>query len=1175
VETELVDVAREEESGVLADFLLRPFDLSSPPLVRSRLLRLAEEEHVLACAIHHIVTDGWSNAILVDELAALYRDGPAARLPPPQDYAGFVEWQRDHVAAPEGQRQREYWRNRLAGLEPLSLPFVRRPPAVPSFGATRLQFTLRPALVQGIRSLAAAARATPFMVYAAALWEVLRGATGQDDVAFATPTGGRSRPEFEAVVGPFVNTLVLRSERRERTFADLLAETRRTVLEAFDNQDVPFDQVVADQEVERRPARIPLAQVLLSLQNQPPVAPDFGALDADLVDVDAGATVFDLVVRCRGAEVELVYRTDFFDEATAQTLRRRWEATLAAGVAAPDAPVSEVAGAVTPEDRRLLSAAHATARDVSAEATLHELVAAQVERTPEAPAVSFEGQTLSYAELHDRATALAGALQAAGAGPERPIAVRLERSLELPVALLAVLHAGAACVPIDPAYPEARVRQMLAATRPVAAVATEPLDDVEVVAPAARSAFTSVAVDAANLAFVFLTSGSTGAPKAVALPHAGLVNRIACGRERDRLGRGERLLHKASISFDAALHEIFTPLASGAQVEIAAPGRHADPEYLVELVRQRELTCAHFVPSLLHHVVAEPRFAQCSSLRRILCGGEDLPPDLAAKVRERLPQVDLFNQYGPTEASMTVSSRRVEPRDAERPRVPVGEPIANTQLHVVDQRLVELPPGMVGELCIGGIAVARGYLGDPAATAERFVPDAFGRPGARLYRTGDAARRLPDGAIDVLGRLDDQVKVRGNRVEPAEVEAALRARPGVVEAAVAVDGDDLVAAVAGTAPADGLADPLRRLLPAYMVPTRIVAVDALPRLGSGKIDRTAVRRLARRHRAERPAAAATNGLAAELLEIWRQVLGRDDVGAHDRFFAVGGHSLLVLRVVAAARERGLPLTARAMLEHQTVAAVAAALDAPAAPGRLVRLNDRLGSPIVLFHPGGGGVECYQPLAEHSARLALGVDAPPKLPATLRELAAGYAVELATSLPGPYTLGGWSFGGAVAFETARALLAAGHGVDGLVLVEPPLLDGTTRESPLEPLRALRERALAGGDGSDYRAALVAAGLGDPAEAWRAFPLDTWIALARAARGHRFDRYGGTVDLVVSDACVDRQDGYYASHAFGASFADYRNAWRKLADTVVVHQVAGDHFSLVEADVSGLAAVVARL
>jgi amino acid adenylation domain-containing protein len=1155
VEVEVVDVAREDEARVLADVFLRPFDLSRPPLLRPRILRLADDEHVLAVPIHHVVTDGWSNAILVDELAALYRDGPAASLPRPADYGAFVAWQRERVAGPEGERQRAYWRRRLAGLEPLALPFDRRLPAVPSFRAGRLRFALDPALVERLAALARDARATPFMVYTAALWEVLRAVTGQEDVAFATPTGGRPRPEFERAVGPFVNTLVLRSERREPTFGALLAAARQTVLDAFEHQDLPFDDVVADQEAERRPGRNPLAQVMLSLQNQPPVAPDFGDLDVEPVDVDAGASVFDLVVRCRGPEIELVYRTDFFDEATAEAVRRRFVATLE--TASPDA---------TPEERRFLAACNATTRSVAAEPTLHELVAAQAERTPTAPAVSFAGETFPYGELHERAIALAGALQAAGAGPERLVAVRLERSLELPVALLAVLHAGAACVPIDPAYPTARVREMLAAARPVAAVAAAPLDGIPVVPPDTRAPFAPVAVDPALLAFVLFTSGSTGAPKAVALPHAGLVNRIACGRERDRLGPGERVLHKASISFDVALHEIFTPLASGALLELAEPGLHADPAYLVELVRRRELTSIHFVPSLLQHVVAEPGLEECRSLRRVLCGGEELPPDLAARLLKRLPHVEVFNQYGPTEASISVAFHRVGLGDLERPRVPVGTPIANTELHVVDERLAPLPVGVVGELAIGGVAVARGYLGDPAATAERFVP---GPSGTRLYRTGDRARRLPDGAVEVLGRLDDQVKVRGNRVELAEVEAAMRACPGVAEAAAAVDGGELVAAVVGAVSTDGL----REVLPSFMVPTRIVPVEAVPRMPSGKVDRAAVRRLARAH-AERPAPtapAAAHGVAAELLEIWRRVLGRADVGPDDPFFAVGGHSLLVLRVVAAARERGLPLTARLMLEHQTVAAVAAALDAPPPAGRFVRLNDRPGPPLVLFHPGGGGVGSYRPLAERSARLVLGVEAPPELPATLRELAAAYAAELHTALPAPYTLGGWSFGAALAFETARAL----DEVARVVLVEPPLLDGTARESALEPLRAFRERALAAGDGTDYRAALEAAGLGDPGEAWTAFPLDTWIALESAARGHRLGRYDGAVDLVVSDACVDRDDGYYATHAFGASFADYRNRWRELARDVVVHQLAGDHFSLVDADVAGLAAVVARL
>ena len=1168
----------------------QPFDLTVAPLLRVRVLRVAHDDHVVACPIHHIATDGWSNALLLDDLAKLYgafRDGEEAPLGRAPGYGGFVAWEEEFLAGPEAASQRRYWRAQLAELEPLELPLDRPRRARPSFAAKVVEFPLDESLCAAVAELARSAAATPFMVYAAALTDLLRRVAGQDDVAIATVVGGRPRAEFEQVVGPFVNTVVLRtSVPREPTFRDLLETTRQVVFDAFANQDLPFDEVVADLGAEREPARNPIAQVMLSLENQPRSGLAFGGLTAEPQDPGTSGTVFDLVLRIGEDAGGLAYRTELFDDAAARSLQRRFVRLLRASLAAPDTPLSSLELA-DEEERRLLSEVNATAREVMPEPTLHRLVEAQVARTPEAVAVAFEGAELTYAELDARAAGLARVLRAAGAREERTVAVHLERSLELPVALLAVLKAGAACVPIDISYPPGRVDAMLRAVDPVAVV-TADADrpwPAPAIAPGAGAAGDGVngGAGADHLAFVIFTSGSTGAPKGVALPHAGLANRIACGSEHDGLGVGDRMLHKASISFDVALDEIFTPLVSGATVELASPGRQADPAYLVDIVRRRELTCIHFVPSLLHHVVNEPGLDACRTLRRVVCGGEHLAPALAAALLERLPHVEVVNRYGPTEASISVAFHRVVRADLERARVPIGSAIANTQLHVLDPTLSPLPPGCVGELYVGGVAVARGYL-DPAATATSFVPDPFGPPGARLYRTGDRARRLPDGTLDVLGRVDEQVKVRGNRVEPGEVEAALRSQEGVNDAAVAVDGDTLVALVVPGSPVpspDELAAHLRRRLPPFMVPTRIALAPELPRTASGKIDRREVSGVAGAQQGTRTARGTATGDAGALLAIWRDALEHDDLGPDDNFFQVGGHSLLVLRVVAEARERGLPLTARLMLEHQTVNAVLGALDAEGEDTRFVRLGDGRGRPAVVFHPGGGGVACYAQLAAAAKRSLLGVEAPETLPSTLAELAREYAGEIAAALAPPHMLVGWSLGASIAFEVARALVADGRGVDRLVLLEPPVLDGSggagdegeDGEHPaLRRLRELRRQAEEGGDPGPYRRALAEAGIGDPGEGWRTFPLDTWRALDSAASRHRYGSYAGAVDLVVSDACVDRDTDYYREHSFGGSYSDYRAHWRGVAGSVAMHQVGGDHFSLLGSNAHEVARVL---
>ncbi len=934
------DQAALEEEG------RRPFDLATGPLFRARLLLLDEDEHVLVVSMHHIVSDGWSMGVFTRELVALYgafTRGVASPLSELEvQYGDFAAWQRERLSGERLDAELAYWTERLRGAPALlELPTDRPRPAVRSHHGASHSFTLPAPLVAELRALGQQEGATLYMVLLAAWSVLLSRYSGQQDVVVGSPIAGRTRSEVEGLIGLFVNTLALRMDHSGRpTFRGVLKQARETTLGAFQHQDLPFEKLVEALAPERSLGHSPLFQVLFSLQNTPAAPAALRGLEVEPARVGSETTKFDLSLSMveRGDEIAaaLQYATDLFDAETVERMAGHLRVLLDGIVADPERRVAELPLVGAAERARVVEEWNATATEYPSRC-IHQLFEAQAARTPDAVALVSEGLTLTYSELDASANRLAHHLRGRGIGPESRVAVCLERGLDMVVALFGVLKAGGAYVPLDPDYPRDRLAHMLADSG-AALLLTEDrlLDrlpahpavlcvDVERAAIAAESpAAPEIAVRPENLAYVIYTSGSTGTPKGAMNQHGGVVNRLLWMQDAYGLGASDVVLQKTPFSFDVSVWEFFWPLAAGARLVMARPGGHRDPAYLVETIQAESVTTLHFVPSMLEHFLAEPGVEACTTVRRVVCSGEALPPELRTRFFTHL-QAELHNLYGPTEAAVDVSAWECTSR--ETGCVPIGRPIANAQLYVLDAELAPVPVGVPGELFIAGIQVGRGYLARPALTAEKFIPDPF-TPGARMYRTGDRARWMANGALEYLGRVDFQVKLRGFRIELGEIEAALREQAGVREAVAVVRGGPadprLVAyAVGESAESARLRDALRTRLPEYMVPAAVVVLDALPLSPNGKVDRKALPDPQWRA-AEDGYVAPRDETEGVLCALWSELLGAARVGVHDDFFAMGGHSLMATRLVARVREAlSVELPLRAFFEAPTPARLAA------------------------------------------------------------------------------------------------------------------------------------------------------------------------------------------------------------------------------------------------------------
>ncbi|MBD1902823.1 non-ribosomal peptide synthetase [Trichocoleus sp. DQ-A3] len=948
-----------------------PFDLAQPPLFRAKLLHLTAEESMLLLTLHHIVADGWSVKVLVRELTALYeafstgKPSPLAELP--IQYVDYVDWQRRWFSGERLEIHLNYWKQQLGGELPvLELPTDRARSPIQTFRGAQQTLVLPKALTEAIKMLGQQEGVTLFMTLLAAFQTLLYRYSGQEDILVGSPIANRDRAELESLIGCFVNTLVLRTDLAGNpSFKELLVRVRKIAIDAYVHQDLPFEKLVELQS-SRDLSYNPIFQVMFVLQNPALSTVSLPELTLKTSEIESGTAKFDLFLSMidteQGLSGTLEYNTDLFNADTITRMLGHFQTLLEGIVADPEQCLSDLPLLNASEHHTLLVEWNDTQVDYP-QKCIHQLFEQQVEKTPDAIALIFDNvetgfsESLTYRELNNRANQLAHHLQQMGVQPDVLVGICMERSLEMVVALLGILKAGGAYVPLDPTYPKERLAFMLADAQ-VSLLLTQqylvnqlPQHQAIICLDTEWETITQEGTEnpissatPENLAYVIYTSGSTGKPKGAMNTHLGLNNRLLWMQDTYKLTTTDRVLQKTPFGFDVSVWEFFLPLLTGASLVLAKPGGHQDSGYLVQLIAKQKITTLHFVPSMLQVFLEELGVVKCNSIKRVFCSGEALPFDLQKRFFIRLGAVELHNLYGPTEAAIDVTFWACQ-RNSKRRIVPIGRPIANTQIYLLDSHLQPVPIGVPGELHIGGFGLARGYLNRPELTQEKFIQNPFkdltpqppslqgqgepevplsqkefipfpspcrgglgrGREGlaeSRLYKTGDLARYLPDGNIEFLGRIDLQVKIRGFRIELGEIEAVLLQHPQVRETVVLAREDmpndrRLVAYVVPNPDAvsiNELRDRLKQTLPEYMVPSAFVFLDTLPLTPNGKVNRRALPVPENQCLELTVYQPPQSEIEKTIATVWQTLLNLEKVGIHDNFFDIGGHSLLMLQV---------------------------------------------------------------------------------------------------------------------------------------------------------------------------------------------------------------------------------------------------------------------------------------
>ena len=1084
----------------------RPFDLEQGPLLRVGLIREADDSHVLVVAMHHIVSDGWSMQIIVDEFVAEYSDRAQGKTPQPAplpvQYADYAVWQRNWLEAGERDRQLAYWKAHLGDEHPvLQLPADHARRADGRYGASRHNIVLPDTLARSLQQRAQAEGATLFMVLLAGLQALLHRYGGQEDIRVGVPIANRHRVETEGVVGFFVNTQVLRTVVNGRmTLAQALKQAKEAALGAQAHQDLPFEQLVEALQPERTLGGNPLFQVMYNHQRQGQRAlQHLPGLQLEEYLLGAQGAQFELAVDTSEDDkgqvrVGFSYASELFEKDAIERMAWHYLALLRALAQEPRQAIGDVALLNESERLQLAAWGENPTRYEGAE-PVHQLIERQAAGQPAATALLFGDEALSYGELNARANRLAHHLIGMGVRRETRVGIAVERSLEMVVGLLAIMKAGGAYVPLDPEYPADRLAYMLedsgiallltqsALRAGLPATGVLPVLEFDTLNLAHQPTHNpEIEVHGENLAYVIYTSGSTGRPKGAANRHSALRNRLEWMQDAYTLDFNDTVLQKTPFSFDVSVWEFFWPLMTGARLAMAAPGDHRDPQRLVELIAKHDVTTLHFVPSMLQAFLAHAGIEACTSLTRIVCSGEALPAEARNDVLRRLPQAGLYNLYGPTEAAIDVTHWTCV--DDGGSQVPIGQPIAGIQTHVLDAGLNLAPAGVAGELYLGGLGLGRGYLGRAGLSAERFVANPFGE-GERLYRTGDLARWNAQGQLEYLGRIDHQVKIRGFRIELGEIEAQLLAQPEVREAVVVAregaGGARLVGYVSAQSgqpvAVDALRERLGESLPDYMVPGVIVVLETLPLNANGKVDRKALPEPGQD--SARAYAPPQGELEEALAAIWSEVLGVERVGRDDNFFGLGGDSILALRVIASAQRNDMPalhLNLHTFMSRPTIAQLLGAAGGKLLASPLTMLNQEVAGsrPLFCIHSGLGTVLGYLPLARrlNGVRTVYGLSSrtlaePSHRDASLESMAADYAQLIRTAQPqGPYSLAGWSLGGALAVLVAARLERDGQQVAFVGLIDTyvpqPLPVQTIGDWHSDYINFLREIIV--GDGS---------------------------------------------------------------------------------------------------------------
>jgi amino acid adenylation domain-containing protein len=939
----------------------RPFNLATGPIIRCFLVRMGPEKHLLAMTTHHIAYDMWSREIFIFELAVLYQafiKREPSPLPEPEiQWVDYAYWQRQWLQGEVLEKQLDYWRQKLESAPPyLDLPTDFPRPAIQSYRGARQYLQLPPELARGIAALSKKHGVTPFITLLAAFKTLLWRYTGQDQIVVGTPIANRNRLESEKLMGFLANTLTLYTDLSGNpTFTELLERVRETSLGAYAHQDVPFELLVQALQPQRDISRSPLFQVMFNyMMNYSSPKVDLPDLTLRLERLHSGAAQFEINIDMweteDGLNGVIEYCTDLFRHTTITRFVTQFRILLEAINADPSRRLSQYSLLPDEERHQLLAEWNDTGFEFQRNHRLHQLFEEQVALTPEATAVVFEDRQFSYAELNIRANKLAHHLIKNGVRPETLVGISMERSLEIVVGLLGILKSGAAYVPLDPSYPEERLTYMFdnanvevlltqaeLATRIDASARVIRLDADWTEIEAENETNPNVRVSEDNLAYVIYTSGSTGRPKGAMNTHRAISNRILWMQKQYQLTPADKVMQKTPFSFDVSVWEFFWPLITGATLVVARPEGHRDSRYLAELIKEQGITTMHFVPSMLRVFLDEATPEGCQSLRQVMSSGEALTYDLVEKFKGKF-DAKLHNLYGPTEAAVDVSYW--ECVAGEDRITPIGKPISNTQLYVLDPWMQPAAIGVVGELYIGGVAVGRGYWGNADLTAERFVPDPFSRDsGGRLYRTGDLARYMADGNIEYVGRTDSQVKIRGNRIELGEIEAALSQVHGVSEAVVivkeATPGDARLIGYVVWEPnvemnSADVREQLRRRLPDYMTPAALAPLERMPLSPNGKIDRKALPEpdMSGQVRESTAYVEPQTELEKTIVQCWRELLNVEKIGLNDDFFDLGGHSLMAAQFLSRLRDRTeVEVSLKTFFEASTVAGVAKSVSA--------------------------------------------------------------------------------------------------------------------------------------------------------------------------------------------------------------------------------------------------------
>ena len=1068
----------------------RPFNLVQDCLFRATLFVRSPLEYHLLVTMHHIVSDGWSIGVFFQELTRLYtaytQGLPSPLTPIKIQYADFAIWQRNWLQGEVLSNQLDYWRKQLANAPTfLPLPTDRPRPAIQTFIGSHQQFKLSQPLSQKLNQLSHEHGVTLFMTLLAAFATLLYRYTGQTDILIGSPIANRNRREIEGLIGFFVNTLVLRlSLDSEPSFQDLLTRVREVSLAAYTHQDLPFEMLVETLQPQRDLSHTPLFQVMFVLQNTPIADLELTGLKVSPLSTENTTAKFDLTLSMENLEEGLVgvweYNTDLFDDLTIDRINGHFVSLLECIIANQKEPISQLPLLKEEEKLQLLIKNQGIQVDYPQEQCIHQLFEAQVERIPDAVAVVFETQQLTYRQLNNRANQLAHYLQSLGVGAEVLVGISVERSLEMIIGLLAILKAGCAYLPLDPDYPTERLQFMLEDSQvpflitqrslleklPHSQATLICLDDVQDDVSQYSQDNLQNGLTVSNLANVIYTSGSTGKPKGVMVEHRGLVNLAIAQIQTFAVHNNSRVLQFASFSFDACISEILMTFGSGATLYLASKDSLLPGQPLIESLQKNGITHVTLPPSALAVLPKEP----LPALQTLIVAGEACSLDL---VKQWSVGRNFFNAYGPTEASVCASIGQCNKDDL---KVTIGKAISNVQIYILDSHLQPVPVGVPGELYIGGIGVARGYLHRPELTAEKFIPNPFDplptsptSPTGLLYKTGDLARYLPDGNIEYLGRIDNQVKVRGFRIELGEIEAVLSQCSDVQTAVVIVREDTpgdqrLVAYVVLTSDSQITTSELRQFLanqlPAYLVPNTFVILDDLPLTPNGKCDRRSLPAPDDQTRKNIQKIAPRNLVELQLTQIWSEVLGINDLGVEENFFELGGHSLLAVRLISCIEQKlgkNLPLTS--LFQNGTIASLAQLIAQETTQltySPLIPIQSQGNkAPFFAVHPIGGNVLCYAKLAHYLGTeqpfyglQALGLDETEKPVSSIEEMATVYIKEIQTiQASGPYYLGGWSMGGVIAFEIAQKLSAQGQTVALLTLIDsysPILLNSVNTE-----------------------------------------------------------------------------------------------------------------------------------